>query len=97
MFKVRNLKEGDCPIEHLTIHSKIQELVKLEILEEVNTYHPGLERGTAYTYKGNKIMLVPGFVGKVTWNNEYHVSYFDSPHDVVVDPVSNKMLAFAKS
>lgn len=97
MFNMTKIQDGECPIEHLTIYSKIRQLVEFGILQEQDTYHPGIENGTCYTYKGNKIQLISGVTGEPQWHHEYGSVYFDRPHDVVIDPVTNKMLAFAIS
>ena len=85
----------DCLVKDLTLHSKLEELVRLGVLEERESYQLDTGKSKHLLYKGNRVAVRR----RVKGNPDFVVdkSNFDDFHDVAYCPVTGEMLAFAKS
>jgi hypothetical protein len=88
----------DCPIEHVSLHVKIKELVKIGVLEEKPVYHAGFGQGSFMSYNGHKIKIKRKVKGTPRWENGVPDGlYFHDSHDVAYDVETGTLLAWAHS
>lgn len=92
------MKLEDCPVEHVSLHSKLEELIKLGVLKEEPVYHSGFGQGKMITFNGVKIKIKRKIKGIPKWKNGVPEGlYFHESHDVAYCPVTSTLISWAMS
>ena len=86
----------DCPIKHLSLHSKLETYIKAGILEENDTYHTGIGNGKFLTFNGKPIQIRRQVRGTPRWKQGVPEGlFFGDAHDVAFEPETDTLIAWA--
>jgi len=89
--------EDDCFVTDVTLHSKLNELVKVGLLQEHEVYDIGMGKSKYMTYDGNKITITRKVKGRPSFLAKEEKMIFSDFHDVAWCSKTGTMLAFAKA
>lgn len=88
----------ECPVNFISLHTKIQRAVKEGFLTRKTIYNPGLGTGTVAEFEGRKVTYLRRLRGKPNFKNGVPEGLvFKDFHDVIVDDKTNTLLLWAPS
>ena len=86
----------ECPVYHLSLHTKLNECVKAGILKERPVKYPGVGEGISLTLNGVPITVKRRIRGTPCWDNGVPPGlYFDDFHDVAFCAETSTLITWA--